>query len=172
MKAAALRTRFFNNESIHRSRHLVDGLVGNNDRATPPQLPLTAGCWGVIYFNKHIYLGKGVWLRPSRNFTDILLARVMTFYSKEAGAGSKHAWQLSTTSISSLSYVVIQAYETLPSTQFLCKMQDYPTTSSSGTLLLSMSDCQRTFREMVNCKEALDEVTKELDASMRKVGKA
>jgi len=114
----------------------------------------------------------------------------MTFYSKEAGAGSRHAWQLSTTSISSLSYVVVRAYEGignrnsfrsihstraklqtytffhLPSTQFLCMTQDNPTTSPSGTLSLSSRDW-RTFREMVSYKKTLAIVIKDFNASMR-----
>jgi hypothetical protein len=103
---------------------------------------------------------------------------VITFYSKEAGAGSRHAWQLSTTSISSLSYLVVHAYEGvgnrnsfrsihstranlraytffhLPSTQFLCRTQNNPTVAASGMLSLSDNDW-RTFKEMVSCKRAL-----------------
>lgn len=93
-------------------------------------------------------------------------------------------------SISGLSYIVVRAYEGignhnsfrsihsanaklhahkflhLPSTQFLCKTQDIPTTSSSGMLSLSGGDWF-TFREMVRCKKALAEVTNKLNTSMR-----
>ena len=119
---------------------------------------------------------------------------VMAFYTKEAGAGSRHAWQPSTTSISSLSYIVVRAYEGignrnsfrlihsaraslrahtlfhLPSTQFLCKTQADPITSSPGMLSLSNSDW-RTFREMGNCKKALAAVLQAFNASMRGLGK-
>ena len=160
--------------------------------STPPRLPLTTGCWGIVYVDECIYLGEGVCLLSPRDLTNILSQLlVMTFYSKEAGAGSKHGWQSSTTSISSLSYIVICAYEGIgsgrksfrsihsayanlrahkffhiPSTQFLCRTQDTPTTSTSGTLSLSERD-SRTFREMGNCKKALAEVTKKLNTSMR-----
>ena len=161
--------------------------------AIPPRLPLTAGCWGIMYSDERIFLGEGVSLTLLRGLADIIPRLVITFYSKEAGAGSKHAWQLSTTSISSLSYIAIRAYEVignrnsfrsihsahaklralkffhLPSTQFLCRTQDVPTTSSSGTLSLSEKDW-RTFREMMNCKKALAAVTKQLNALMRGSG--
>ena len=164
--------------------------MGKDDLATPPRLPLTAGCWGITYSDERIYLGEGAQFALSRGLADIIPQLVITFYSKEAGAGSKHAWQLSTTSISSLSYIAIRAYEVvgnrnsfrpihsahanlrafkffhLPSTQFLCRTQDVPITSSSGTLSLSNKDWH-TFREMINCKMALAAVTKRLNTLMR-----
>ena len=170
--------------------------MGNSNQSNPPRVPLTAGCWGIVYSNENVYLGEGA--RVSFHHRVLLtifsLQSVTAFYSKAAGAGSRHAWQLSTTSISSLSYVVVRAHEGignrnsfrlihsaranlqahtffhLPSTQFLCKTQDNPTVSPSGTLALSDSDW-RTFREMVNCKKALATVIKGFNASMRGAGK-
>ena len=167
--------------------------MGNDDTATPPRLPLTARCWGIIYTDERIYLGEGAQFTLSWGLADIIPQLVITFYSKEARGGSKHAWQLLTTSISSLSYIAIRAYEVignrnsfrpihsvhaklralkifhLSSTQFLRRTQDIPTTSSSGTLSLSEKDW-RTFREMMNCKKGLAAVIKQLNASMRGSG--
>src|ERR1700689_2744572 len=42
---------------------------------------------------------------------------VFACYSKEAGAGSRHAWQASTSAITALSYLVVQAYEEITSTR-------------------------------------------------------
>ena len=119
---------------------------------------------------------------------------MITFYSKEAGAGSNHGWQLSTTSLSSVSYLAVHAYEVignrnsfqpihlaranlqahtflhLPSTQFLCKTQENPAATSSDTFSLSDKD-RRSFRELVSCKVALAAVVKELNASMREGGR-
>lgn len=190
-QAAGLRARFFNNKSVHLSRYLVDGLVGNNVESTPPRLPLTAGCWGVVYSDERIFLGEGMCVERDHKVQLTIFSNIVTtFYSKEAGAGSKHGWQLSTTSISSLSYFVVRAYEGvgncnsfrlihsaranlrahtflhLPSTHFLCRTQDKLITTSSGMLSLSDKDW-RVFREMVNCKAALAALIKQLGASMR-----
>ena len=129
-------------------------------------------------------------LHHHQRLADTLSKLVMTFYSKEAGARSNHAWQMSTTSLLSLSYIVVRTYEGisnrnsfrsihsahaklrahkflhLPSTQFLCKTQDTPTITSSDMLSLSQKDW-RSFKEMVNCKKALADVTKKLNTSMR-----
>jgi hypothetical protein len=161
----------------------------------PPRIPLVAGHWGVVYSDEHIYLGEGMRFTLSFGSTDILSELVLTFYSKEAGAGSKHSWQPLTPSISSLSYIVVRAYEGvsnrnsfrlihsahaklrahkffhLPSTQFLCRIQDIPTASTSSTLLLSERDW-RTFKQMVSCRSELGAAIKKLNASMRGSGKA
>jgi hypothetical protein len=195
MQAAGLRSRFFNHKSIHLSRYLVDGLVGNNNQLNPPRVPLTASCWGIVYSSEHIYLGEGAYVAHLSKAQLINFSpTVMAFYTKEAGAGSRHAWQLSTTSIASLSYIVVRAYEGisncnsfwsihsaranllahtllhLSSTQFLCRTQVAPITSSPGILSLSDGDwC--TFREMVNCKKTLATVIQAFNVSMRGLGK-
>ena len=87
--------------------------MGNDNMAIPPQLPLTASCWRIMYSDEHIFLGEGVSFTLLWGLADIVPQLVITFYSKEAKAGSKHAWQLSTTSISSLSYIAICAYEVI-----------------------------------------------------------
>ena len=126
----------------------------------------------------------------SRGLANDLFRLVIAFYSKEAGAGSKHAWQLSTTSISSLSYPAVRGYEGignrnsfrlihsarsnlrahtffhLPSTQFLCRTQDNPTITTTGMWSLFDND-RRVFREMMNCKEALTPLINQLNAAMR-----
>jgi hypothetical protein len=43
---------------------------------------------------------------------------VLALYSKEAGSGSRHAWQTSTSAISALSYLVVQTFEKAASTRF------------------------------------------------------
>ena len=50
----------FNYPSVHLSRHLVNGLVGNIGQSNPPRLPLMTGCWGIVYSDERVYLGKGV----------------------------------------------------------------------------------------------------------------
>jgi len=89
----------------------------------------------------------------------------LAFYSKEAGAGSRHAWQESTTSIGAISYLVVHAFEIagpsrnlfrlvhfaqahtraetfihIPSTQFLCRIQNEPNLDNSGNVILSDND--------------------------------
>lgn len=105
------------------------------------------------------YLGS--LLSRKRNET----APVLTLYSKEAGAGSRHAWQESTTSIGAISYLVVRAYEVvgpsrnlfrlihstqakaraetfmhLPSAQFLCRIQQQPILDGSGNIIVSEDD--------------------------------
>jgi hypothetical protein len=33
--------------------------VGNGNQSNPPRVPLTAGCWGIVCCNEHIYLEEG-----------------------------------------------------------------------------------------------------------------
>ena len=61
-QAAGLRARFFNDKFVNLSRYLVDALVGNVVQSTPLRLPLTAGCWGIVYGNERIFLGEGAYV--------------------------------------------------------------------------------------------------------------
>jgi len=90
---------------------------------------------------------------------------VLTLYSKEAGAGSRHGWQESTTLVGAVSYLIVHAFEVvgpsrnlfrlihstqtktraktfmhIPSTQFLCRTRGSPTLDSSGDVILSEVD--------------------------------
>ena len=121
---------------------------------------------------------------------------VLALYSKEAGAGSKHAWQQFTNSIAAISYLVIQAYEApasgrtnlfrslpnsqvttradraflhVPATQFLCRLQDQPTSTTPGKLVLSERDWL-VFQKVAGSlplRENLANVIKELNAATR-----
>ena len=124
------------------------------------------------------------------------LITVLALYSKEAGAGSKHAWQQLSYSIGAVSYLVIQAYEAvapsrqnsfrsqpnslittranraflhIPATQFLCKLQDPPTFAAPGKLVLSERDWL-VFRRVAGSpalRERLAEAIKKLNAAVR-----
>jgi hypothetical protein len=111
---------------------------------------------------------------------------VFTFYSKESGGGSRHAWQASTTTISALSYLVVQTFERMvtqanrfrsihrnkaniraetylhiPSAHFLCRHQKTVTFVDPQTLLVDDKDWA-TFQKMSKCIEALGPVIKGL----------
>ena len=115
-----------------------------------------------------VYVCEGAYIIPVFHPRDAnALVVALAFYSKEAGAGARHAWQESTTSIGAVSYVVEQAYEATgagrnqfrsllnsqvkthagkaflhaPATKFLCRLQDLPTPNVlGGKLTLSDSD--------------------------------
>ena len=120
---------------------------------------------------------------------------VLTFYSKEAGAGCRHAWQQSTTSIGAISYLVVHAFEVvgpsrnlfrlihstqvkaraetfmhIPSTQFLCRIQQQPTLDSAGNVVVSEDDWL-VFRKLAGdaslCKK-LAPAIKKLSTARRK----
>ena len=57
--------------------------MGNDNMAIPPQLPLTAGCWRIMYSDEHIFLGEGVSFTLLWGLADIVPQLVITFYSKE-----------------------------------------------------------------------------------------
>ena len=90
---------------------------------------------------------------------------VVTMYSREAGAGCRHAWQELTTSIGAISYLVVRTFEVVGpsrnlfrlihstqaktraetfmhilSAQFLCRIQVSPTSDGSGNVILSEDD--------------------------------
>jgi len=125
------------------------------------------------------------------------LITVLALYSREAGAGSKHAWQQSANSIGAISYLVVQAYEApapsrtnlfrsllnsqattraersflhVPATQFLCRLQGPPTSTAPGKLVLSKDDWL-VFQKVAGSsplRENLAGAIKELNAATRK----
>lgn len=115
---------------------------------------------------------------------------VLTFYSKEAGSGSRHAWQSSTSSISALSYLVVQAYEKsattsfrsvhrskagiraetflhIPSAQFLCRLQDNVIFDDLQTITVGGKDWT-SFQKLSKCSEALGVAIKELTGAAKR----
>jgi len=152
---------------------------------------------GVRVFEQIVYVGEGT------SITSIFhppiadtLATVLALYSKEAGAGSRHAWQASTNSIGAISYLVVRAYEALASgrtnqfrsflnsqtitradwallhilvTQCLCRLQDLPTYTTPGKLVLSEKDWL-VFQKVAGSlalREKLAEAIKELNVATR-----
>ena len=187
-----LRRKFFT-PRINYSRHLADGLVGSGvDRS-----PLRSGSWAFVFSEQIVYVAEGTLItsvfRPPIADT---LTKVLALYSKEAGAGSKHAWQSSTNSIGAILYLVVRVYETtasghtnefrsllnsqtvtragwaflhIPATQFLCRLQDLPTFTTPGKLILAKKDWlvfQKVAGSLV-LREKLAEAIKELNAAAR-----
>ena len=130
---------------------------------------LKPGSWEFAFSDMFVYVCEGAYIIPVFHPRDALNALVvaLAFYSKEAGAGARHAWRESTTSIGAVSYAVEQAYEATgashnqfhsllnsqvkthagkaflhaPATQFLCSLQDLPTPNVlGGRLTLSDAD--------------------------------
>jgi len=122
---------------------------------------------------------------------------VLALYSKEAGAGARHAWQESTTSIGAISYLVVRAFEVvgpsrnlfrlihstqvktraetfmhIPSAQFLCRVQERPTLDGSGNFILSEDDWS-VFQKLAgnpNRRQKLADAIRSLNAAGRKRG--
>ena len=122
---------------------------------------------------------------------------VLALYSREAGAGNKHAWQELTDSIGAISYLVVQAYEApssghtnqfwsllnsqvkaqadraflhVPATQFLCRLQDLPVPVVPGKLCLSAKDWL-VFQKLAGSaplREELAQAIKDLNGATRK----
>ena len=125
------------------------------------------------------------------------LPPVLTLYSKEAGAGSRHAWQESTTLIGAISYLVVRAFEVvgpsrnlfrlihstqvkaraetfmhIPSTQFLCRIQQQPILDSSGNVVVSDDDWL-VFQKLAgdaSLRKKLAAAIKKLSTAKRKGG--
>ena len=115
---------------------------------------------------------------------------VLTFYSKEAGSGSRHAWQASSSAISAISYLVVQVFEKmtlrgqfrfihqskagirantflhLPSTQFLCKHQGEVQFLDTHTVLIAETD-STTFQRLSKSSSALGLAIKALNGSAK-----
>lgn len=148
-----------------------------------------------------VYVCEGAYIIPVFHPRGALNALVvaLAFYSKEAGAGTRHAWRESTTSIGAVSYAVEQAYEATgasrnqfrsllnsqvkthagkaflhaPATQFLCSLQDLPTPNVlGGKLTLSDADWL-VFQKLAGTtllREAPSKAIVGLNAAARKKG--
>ena len=123
---------------------------------------------------------------------------VLTLYSKEAGAGSRHGWQESTTSVGAISYLIVHAFEVvgpsrnlfrlihstqgktraetfmhIPSAQFLCRIQENPALDSLGNVILSENDWS-VFRKLAgdpNRRQKLATAIKNISTASRKGGR-
>jgi hypothetical protein len=121
-----------------------------------------------VFSDNTVYIAEGIWiLSVFPQWAADAPATVLALYSKEAGAGSRHAWQALTNSIGAISYLVVQTYEApasgrtnqfrsllnsqvttraeraflhIPATQFLCQLQDLPISMTPGKLTLSEKD--------------------------------
>jgi hypothetical protein len=116
---------------------------------------------------------------------------VLACYSKEAGAGSRHAWQASTSAITALSYLVVQAFEGttsprnrfrsihrgktsiraetfmhIPSSQFLCRLQEEVKPIDAQTILVGDKDWT-AFQKLSKCSQPLREAIKKLNGATR-----
>lgn len=121
----------------------------------------------------------------------MLTLLVLTFYSKEAGAGSRHAWQASSSAITALSYLVVQAFEGttakrnrfrsihrskasiraktflhIPSSQFLCRLQKEAKSVDAETILVGDKDWT-AFQKFSKCLQSLGEAIKALNGAVR-----
>ena len=150
-----------------------------------------------MFSDSTVYVAEGTWvISIFRQQVADALAIVLALYSKEAGAGSKHAWQALTNSIGAISYVVVQAYEApasgrinqfrallnsqtatrteraflhTPATQFLCQLQDIPISPTPGKLTLSGKDWL-VFQKIAGSstlRDNLAEAIKQLNAATR-----
>jgi len=190
-QARAMRAERFNKGGINFSRYLTDGLVGDGKSpATPPRIPLKPGAWAFVYWDEKIFAARGILLLL---ISVILITNpllVLAFYSKEAGAGSRHAWQASTSAISALSYLVVQTFERMtsanrfrsihrdkaniraetflhiPSTQFLCRLQEEVKFTDPQTILVDKKDWLM-FQKFSKCLPALGSAIKELNSAAK-----
>lgn len=115
---------------------------------------------GICFSDENVYVGEGTLVADLfRAQTADTLITVLAIYSKEAGAGSKHAWRPVANSIGAISYLVFQVYEApapnrtnsfrsslnshvvtradrafllVPATQFLFRLQDPPSLVMPG----------------------------------------
>jgi hypothetical protein len=191
-QARATRAEHFNKGGINLSRYLVDGLVGDGkSSATPSRLPLKPNNWTFVYWDGGVYVAKGMltFAYPGRWCSCFTRLLVLTFYSKEAGSGTRHAWQASTSAISALSYLVVQAFEKtapsrfrsvhrskagiradtffhLPSNQFLCRLQGEVVYTDSQTILVADADWT-AFQKLSKCSSALGSAIKGLNGATR-----
>lgn len=114
---------------------------------------------------------------------------VITFYSKEAGSGSRHAWQATTSAITALSYLVLQTFEKATakhfravhrdkasirantflhatSTQVLCRLQETVVFDNPQTIVVHETDWS-VFRRLSGCSSALASAIKDLNSAVR-----
>ena len=116
---------------------------------------------------------------------------VLACYSKEAGSGSRHAWQASTSAITALSYLVVQAFEGttatrkrfrsihrnkasiraktflhVPSSHFLCRLQEEVKFVDTQTILVGDKDWT-AFQKFSKCSQPLGEAIKKLNGATR-----
>ena len=116
---------------------------------------------------------------------------VLACYSKEAGAGSRHAWQATTSAITALSYLVVQAFEGttttrnrfrsihrskasiraetflhIPSSHFLCRLQEEVKSVDAQTILVGDKDWT-AFQKFHKCSQPLGEAIKRLNGATR-----
>lgn len=126
---------------------------------------------------------------PLNGVDTINFELVVTFYSKEAGGGSRHAWQATTSAITALSYLVVQTFEKstpmhfravhrnkanirantflhIPSTQFLCRLQEAVVFDNPQTIMIQEKDWT-TFQKISKCSAALALAIKDLNGTMR-----
>ena len=123
-------------------------------------------------------------------------APVLTFYSREAGAGARHAWQETTTSIGAISYLVVRAFEVvdqsrnlfrlihstqartraetfmhISSAQFLCRIQRQPTFDGAGNAVLDKDDWS-IFQKLASAanRQKLEMAIKNINATGRRKG--
>lgn len=191
--------------ALNLSRYLNDGLVGQaesvnaNNRAR--RLPLTTGTWAFVFADGNVYTSEGTWFHHTEWVVDrpslTNHSPVLTFYSREAGAGCRHAWQESTTSIGAISYLVVRAFEVvgpsrnlfrlihstqararaetfmhLPSTHFLCRIQQRPAVDGPGNVILSEDDWS-VFQKLAgdgNRRRAVATAITKLNTANRKRG--
>jgi len=112
------------------------------------------------------------------------------FNSKEASAGSRHAWQSSTSAITALSYLVVQAFEVtvarncfrsvyrsrtsiravtflhIPSSHFLYRFQEEVNSANAQEIQVGDKDWT-TFQNCSKSSQQLGEAIKKLNSATR-----
>ncbi|KAI0708703.1 hypothetical protein C8Q72DRAFT_910638 [Fomitopsis betulina] len=96
-KAAAVvrrRDKAFRDHKVPHAARLSDALIGQPNKVQPDRGLLAAGNYGVVLEGERV-----------------LIARVITVYSRTAGKGVAHAYQPNVANIGQLSYLTVQVYK-------------------------------------------------------------
>ena len=136
--------------------------------------------WVILHWERYFYY---YFSSSIQHVVNCLL--VLAFYSREAGSGSRHAWQASTSSVGALSYVVVQTFKRMippnrlrstnrskaniraetylhiPSAHFLCRLQEEARFADPQTILVDNKDWA-AFQKFSKCLQALGLAIKDL----------
>ncbi|KAI0329285.1 hypothetical protein GY45DRAFT_1253214 [Cubamyces sp. BRFM 1775] len=96
------RIKTFGSHALPNVSELADALIGVTTPKTPRHFALCSdGSFGLVFHESQVLVG-----------------RVLAVYSQEGGKNGKHAWCSSITHIGHASYIAVQLYEQVHTTQF------------------------------------------------------